>query len=67
MLSYVKNRKPEGPSQIQAITGATISTRSILAIINRTLDQARVELGTRDGEEPEVKVSSVWKRENQTR
>jgi electron transport complex protein RnfG len=67
VLSYVKNRKPEGPSQIQAITGATISTRSTLAIINRTLDQAQMELGMRAGDDTKEKVSNVWNREDQTR
>ncbi len=33
-LGYVKNKKPEKETDIQAITGATISSRAIVAIIN---------------------------------
>ncbi len=34
-IEYIKNRKPEKPNQIQAITGATITTRAVTEIINR--------------------------------
>lgn len=67
LLSYVKYRKPEGPSQIQAITGATISTRSTLAIINHTLEQAQAVLGSSVPEGTEKKVSKAWKLEQQAR
>jgi electron transport complex protein RnfG len=67
VLSYIKNRKPEGPSQIQAITGATISTRSTLSIINRTLEQAQAVLGSSVPEGTEKKVSNVWNLEHQAR
>ncbi len=40
-ITYVKNKKPQGPAEIQAITGATISTRSTVAIVNRKLEEAR--------------------------
>lgn len=34
-IEYVKNKKPEKPNQIQAITGATISSRAVVEAINR--------------------------------
>ncbi len=67
LLSYVKYRKPEGPSQIQAITGATISTRATLAIINHTLELAQAVLGSSVPEGTEKKVSKAWKLEQQAR
>ncbi|MBU0573254.1 MAG: RnfABCDGE type electron transport complex subunit G [Candidatus Margulisbacteria bacterium] len=33
-IEYVKNQKPETDYQIQAITGATVSSRSVVNIIN---------------------------------
>jgi len=40
-IEYVKNRRPSKPNQIQAITAATISSRSVVKIINRSLDEYR--------------------------
>jgi electron transport complex protein RnfG len=37
-IEYVKNRKPEKENQIQAITGATISTRAVVNAINKRLE-----------------------------
>ena len=34
-IDYIKNRKPEKPNQIQAITGATITSKAVAEIINR--------------------------------
>jgi electron transport complex protein RnfG len=34
-IEYVKNRKPEKENQIQAITGATISSRAVVNTINK--------------------------------
>lgn len=34
-IQYVKNIKPKPPYEIQAITGATISSRSVVKIINQ--------------------------------
>lgn len=34
MIEYVKNKRPEKPNQIQAITGATISTKAVVNGIN---------------------------------
>lgn len=33
-IEYVKNKKPEKPNEIQAITGATISSRAVVNAIN---------------------------------
>jgi Na+-translocating ferredoxin:NAD+ oxidoreductase RnfG subunit len=39
-IEYVKNRKPEKPNQIQAIAGATITSKAVAEII--TKDARRV-------------------------
>jgi len=36
-IGYVKNKRPEKTTDIQAITGATISSRSVIAIINKNI------------------------------
>lgn len=36
-VDYVKNQKPESDNEIQAVTGATISSRSVVTIINRSV------------------------------
>jgi electron transport complex protein RnfG len=38
-IEYVKDKVPEKPNQIQAITGATISSRAVVNIINKTVKQ----------------------------
>jgi len=38
-VEYVKNQKPEKDNQIRAVTGATISSRSVVAIINRAVSE----------------------------
>lgn len=38
-VDYVKNKKPEKETEIQAITGATISSRSVVAIINKSISK----------------------------
>lgn len=38
-IEYVKGIAPEKPHQIQAITGATISSRAVVNIINKTVEQ----------------------------
>jgi electron transport complex protein RnfG len=40
-ISYIKNQKPSGPAQIQAITGATISSRCVVNILNNTIQRMR--------------------------
>jgi len=46
-IGYVKNKKPERITDVQAITGATISSRSVVAIINNNVKKLRnvLELG----------------------
>ena len=36
-VEYVKNQEPEKDNEIRAITGATISSRSVVAIINKNI------------------------------
>jgi electron transport complex protein RnfG len=36
-IVYVKNRAPEKPNEVEAITGATISTRAVVGQVNRSL------------------------------
>ena len=36
-VEYIKNRKPEKPNQIQAITGATISSDAVVKNINNAV------------------------------
>lgn len=38
-IEYVKAVKPEKPNEIQAITGATISSRAVVEIINKSVKQ----------------------------
>lgn len=40
-VNYVKNEEPDQPNEIQAITGATISSKSVVAIINAGIDKVR--------------------------
>ncbi|VAW35798.1 Electron transport complex protein RnfG [hydrothermal vent metagenome] len=36
-IEYLKNKKPEKPNQIQAITGATISSRAVVRTLNKQI------------------------------
>ncbi len=40
-IEYVRNRKPEQPYQIEAITGATISSRAVVNILNKRIEEVR--------------------------
>jgi electron transport complex protein RnfG len=40
-VEYVKNQSPSKDNEIKAITGATISSRSVVAIINRNVDRLK--------------------------
>ncbi len=40
-VGYVKNQAPEKDTDIQAITGATISSRSVVAILNKGIEKFR--------------------------
>lgn len=44
-IEYVKNKKPSKPNEIQAITGATISSRSVVSIINGYITKMKTEVG----------------------
>ena len=37
-IEYLKNKKPEKDNQIQAITGATISSKAVVVAINKSLE-----------------------------
>ncbi len=41
LVGLVKNKPPSKPNQIQAITGATISSQTVVDIVNKTLKQLR--------------------------
>ena len=38
-VEYVKNQEPEKDTEIRAVTGATISSRSVVAIINKNVQR----------------------------
>jgi electron transport complex protein RnfG len=40
-IEYIKNRKPQKPYQIEAITGATISTRAVVNILNKRIEEIK--------------------------
>ena len=40
-LTYVKNQKANGDSEIEAITGATISSKAVITILNETVPTAK--------------------------
>ncbi|HHL40332.1 MAG TPA: RnfABCDGE type electron transport complex subunit G [Deltaproteobacteria bacterium] len=44
-IEYLKNRKPEKPYQIQAITGATISSKAVVDALNARLETVLDLLG----------------------
>jgi electron transport complex protein RnfG len=43
-VGYVKNQAPDRDTDIQAVTGATISSRSVVTIINRNITRFRETL-----------------------
>lgn len=48
-IEYVKGKKPTSPNEIQAITGATISSRSVVKIINEMVAEV-TEILKEEGE-----------------
>jgi len=40
-ITYVKERKPDKPNEIQAITGATISSRAVCEILNDRIEKLK--------------------------
>ncbi|HMA21319.1 MAG TPA: FMN-binding protein, partial [Gemmatimonadaceae bacterium] len=47
-LKGVKTRDPSDPSQVQTITGATISSRAVIRIINHAVEKWQPLLATYD-------------------
>lgn len=43
-IEYLKNEKPDNPYEIEAITGATISSRAVVNILNKGVATLREEL-----------------------
>ncbi len=41
LVELIKNKLPFKPNQVQAITGATISSQAVVDIVNKTLKQVR--------------------------
>ncbi|MGB2705774.1 MAG: FMN-binding protein [Candidatus Omnitrophota bacterium] len=44
-ITYLKNIKPTKPNEIQAITGATISSRAVVTILNEKIKVIKEHLG----------------------
>ncbi|MDP2690724.1 MAG: RnfABCDGE type electron transport complex subunit G [Deltaproteobacteria bacterium] len=47
-IEYIKNRKPEKPNQIQAITGATISSDAVVKNLNNAIEKVLREFPAED-------------------
>ena len=43
-ITYIKNQKPTNPNEIEAITGATISSKAIITILNDTIKEIKAKL-----------------------
>ena len=43
-ITYVKNKKPTRPNEIQAITGATVSSSAVCSILNEKIAKIRKAL-----------------------
>jgi electron transport complex protein RnfG len=43
-IEYVKNQKPSTPYEIEAITGATISSRAVVNILNKRIEEVKKTL-----------------------
>jgi len=43
-IEYVKNQTPNKPYEIEAITGATISSRAVVAIVNNGMSEIRKKI-----------------------
>jgi len=44
-ITYVKNQKPSKSGEIEAITGATISSRAVVSILNEKIKSLKEKLG----------------------
>ncbi|MCK5450769.1 MAG: FMN-binding protein [Candidatus Omnitrophica bacterium] len=47
-IEYVKNKKPEKPNEIEAIAGATISSRAVVNILNKKIDKMKTIISSVD-------------------
>jgi electron transport complex protein RnfG len=43
-ITYIKNAKPSRPNEIQAITGATVSSSAVVSIVNGAVEKIREAL-----------------------
>lgn len=43
-ITYIKNAKPTKPNEIEAVTGATISSRAVCSILNDTIEKIKDKL-----------------------
>ncbi|MBL7157977.1 MAG: RnfABCDGE type electron transport complex subunit G [Candidatus Omnitrophica bacterium] len=43
-ISYVKNQKPQNPNEIEAITGATVSSKAVVTILNERIAKIKKDL-----------------------
>jgi len=53
-VEYIKYRKPEKPNQIQAITGATISSEAVVKNINRAVEKVVANFTVEEVSKPEA-------------
>lgn len=53
-VEYIKYRKPEKPNQIQAITGATISSEAVVKNINRAVEKVVANFPAEEIGKPEA-------------
>ena len=53
-VEYIKYRKPEKPNQIQAITGATISSEAVVKNINRAVEKVVANFTLEEVSKPEA-------------
>jgi len=53
-VEYIKYRKPEKPNQIQAITGATISSEAVVKNINNAIARVAANFPQEDVSKPEA-------------
>ena len=53
-VEYIKYRKPEKPNQIQAITGATISSEAVVKNINNAIAKVVANFPQEDVSKPEA-------------
>lgn len=62
-VEYIKYRKPEKPNQIQAITGATISSEAVVKNINRAVEKVVANFTQEEVSKPEAPHSSAAPKE----